>query len=54
MFASLLHILRKETSARECDIVAFRQRVHVRTKGVGKNLPVVVPYTIGTTSAIFF
>ena len=36
MFASLLHILLKETSARGCDdIVALRQRVHLGTKGVG-------------------
>ena len=34
-FASLLHIFLKETSARGCDIVALRQRVHLGTKGVG-------------------
>ena len=54
MFASLLNILLKETSARGCDIVALRQRVHLETKGVGYYLPVVARYTIGTTSAISF
>ena len=48
-----LHIVLKETSARGCDVVALRQRVHLGTKGAGANLPVVVRYTIGTTSAIF-
>ena len=53
MFASLLHILLKEISARGCDILALRQRMYLGSKGVGKNLPVVVRYTIGTTTAIF-
>ena len=34
-FASLLPIFLKETSARGCDIVALRQRVHLGIKGVG-------------------
>ena len=33
MFA---HTVLKETSARGCDIVALRRRVHLGTKGVGK------------------
>ena len=35
-FASLLHIFLKETSARGCDIVALRQRVHLGPKVLGK------------------
>ena len=50
-FASLLHILLKETSVRGCDILALRKRVQQRVLG---KICLVVRYTIGTTSAIFF